>query len=297
MRVKTLAQAIAAIGLLGSGFAHAADDNQLERVTITGSNIKRISKEGALPVEVLKKEDIEKTGASTTVQLLESLTSTNDVISGTNSSSFAAGAATVGLRGMSSKYVLVLLNGRRLPNYAMFQGGSDAFVDLNSLPISMIDSVEILRDGASAIYGSDAVAGVINFKTKRNFQGTQISTRYGQTEDGDGMEQSAGVMGGIGDKAKDGYNLLWEFNAYHREPVSTASMSRSTRWTTAVMAARTRVPARCGGCGRISTTASSAIRCRVVPGRRWFRPVAVRFARATMPTWAASCRRVPAATV
>ncbi|MGY8626917.1 hypothetical protein B0T37_01130 [Chromobacterium violaceum] len=219
MRVKTLAQAIAAIGLLGSGFAHAADDNQLERVTITGSNIKRISKEGALPVEVLKKEDIEKTGASTTVQLLESLTSTNDVISGTNSSSFAAGAATVGLRGMSSKYVLVLLNGRRLPNYAMFQGGSDAFVDLNSLPISMIDSVEILRDGASAIYGSDAVAGVINFKTKRNFQGTQISTRYGQTEDGDGMEQSAGVMGGIGDKAKDGYNLLWEFNAYHREPV------------------------------------------------------------------------------
>ncbi|WP_440026132.1 TonB-dependent receptor [Chromobacterium amazonense] len=221
MKVKILAQAIAAIGLLGSGFAHAADDagNQLERVTITGSNIKRINKEGALPVEVLKKEDIEKTGASTTVQLLESLTSTNDILAGTNASSFAAGAASAGLRGMGAKYVLVLLNGRRLPNYAMPISGTDTFVDLNTLPISMIDSVEILRDGASAIYGSDAVAGVINFKTKRNYQGTQISTRYGQTEDGDGMEQSAGVMSGIGDKAKDGYNLIWEFNAYHREPV------------------------------------------------------------------------------
>ncbi|OBU87987.1 TonB-dependent receptor plug domain-containing protein [Chromobacterium subtsugae] len=221
MRIKILAQAIAAFGLMGGGFAHAADgsDSQLERVTITGSNIKRISKEGALPVEVLKREDIEKTGASTTVQLLDNLTSSGSVLSGTNSASFAAGAATAGLRGMSSKYVLVLINGRRLPNYAMFISGTDSFVDLNTIPLAMIDSVEILRDGASAIYGSDAVAGVINFKTKRNFQGVKATTRYGQTEDGDGMEQGAGLMGGIGDLSKDGQNFMWSFDAYHREPV------------------------------------------------------------------------------
>ncbi|MBX9299215.1 TonB-dependent receptor [Chromobacterium piscinae] len=219
MRVKTLAQAIAAIGLLGSGFAHAAEDSQLERVTITGSNIKRIASQGALPVEVLKKEDIAKTGASTVVQLLETLTAVNGVTSGTDSNSFVPGAAHAGLRGMNDKYTLVLLNGRRLATYAQLESGTDAFTDLNTLPLSVIESVEILRDGASAIYGSDAVAGVINFKTKRNYQGVDTYARYGQTQAGDGKEQAAGVSAGVGDLDKDGYNLMVSFDAYHREPV------------------------------------------------------------------------------
>ncbi|AXE35399.1 TonB-dependent receptor [Chromobacterium phragmitis] len=219
MRVKTLAQAIAAIGLMGSGFAHAADDNQLERVTITGSNIKRIGKEGALPVEVLKKDDIAKTGASTVAQLLDTLTSISSVTAGTDSNSFVPGAAHASMRGMNAKYTLVLLNGRRLATYAQLESGTDAFTDLNTLPLSVIESVEVLRDGASAIYGSDAVAGVINFKTKRNYQGVDTYARYGQTQAGDGAEQAAGVSAGIGDLDKDGYNFLVSFDAYHREPV------------------------------------------------------------------------------
>ncbi|UTH75819.1 TonB-dependent siderophore receptor [Chromobacterium sp. IIBBL 290-4] len=221
MRLTILAQAIATIGLLGSGIAHAADSaDQLERVTITGSNIKRsINKEGALPVEVLKKEDIAKTGASTVSQLLEGIASITGVTPGTSSTSFVPGASYASMRGMDAKYTLVLLNGRRLATYAQLEGGTDAFNDLNTLPLSVIESVEILRDGASAIYGSDAVAGVINFKTKRNYQGTDSYVRYGQTSAGDGSEQAMGVSAGIGDLDKDGYNALISFDAYHREPV------------------------------------------------------------------------------
>ncbi|WP_053074574.1 TonB-dependent siderophore receptor [Chromobacterium sp. LK1] len=219
MKLNNLACAAAAMGMALGAQARAEEAEVLERVTVTGSNIKRIGKEKALAVEVIKKEDIDKTGASTVIQLLDRLPAVGSLLAGTNSGSFAAGAATAGLRGMSSKYVLVLLNGRRLPNYAMFISGSDAFVDLNTLPLSVIESVEILRDGASAIYGSDAVAGVINFKTKRNYRGASASTRLGQNLDGDGNEQSLNLSGGFGDLDQDGQNLLLSFDVYHREPV------------------------------------------------------------------------------
>ncbi|UTH75818.1 TonB-dependent receptor [Chromobacterium sp. IIBBL 290-4] len=221
MKMKLLAQAIAAIGLLGSAVAHADDNggDQLERVTITGSNIKSINKEGATPVQIIKKEEIAKTGASTVAQLLDHLTAVSGVTAGTDANSFTPGAASAGLHGMDAKYTLILLNGRRLPTYAQLAGGTDSFTDLNTLPLSVIESVEILRDGASAIYGSDAVAGVINFKTKRNYQGLNSYARYGQTSAGDGMEQSAGISGGVGDLDKDGYNALFSLDTYHREPV------------------------------------------------------------------------------
>ncbi|MBN3005252.1 TonB-dependent receptor [Chromobacterium alkanivorans] len=218
MKRSYLACAAAASMALGAD-AWAEETVALERVTVTGSNIKRIGKEKALAVEVIKKEEIDKTGASTVIQLLDRLPSVGSLLAGTNSSSFAAGAATAGLRGMSSKYVLVLLNGRRLPNYAMFISGTDAFVDLNTLPLSAIESVEILRDGASAIYGSDAVAGVINFKTRRNYRGAEATLRGGGNLDGDGVEQALSLSGGFGDLERDGQNLLLSFDVYHREPV------------------------------------------------------------------------------
>ncbi len=224
LKKTNLAMALALIGFVPA-LAWSADTNasteQLERITVTGSNIKRINREGPTPVEVIKKADIEKSGASTVIQLLDRLPSVSGVLAGTNSGSFAAGAATAGLRGMSSKYVLILLNGRRITNYGMAISGTDTFVDLNSLPLSVIESVEILRDGASAIYGSDAVAGVINFKTKKNYQGFETSARYGQTADGDGMEQAVNISAGFGNLEEDGRNLLLSLDTYHRDPVFT----------------------------------------------------------------------------
>ncbi|WP_168209798.1 TonB-dependent receptor plug domain-containing protein [Chromobacterium paludis] len=229
MKVKILAQAIAAIGLLGSGFAHAADaaDNQLERVTVVGSNIKRINKEGPSRVEVIKRDEVEQTGAKTAAEALAAITTGSDVVLGEESNSFTAGAAQVGLRRMGSKNTLVLLNGRRIAAYG-FAAFDTSFVDLNSIPLSAIDEIQVLYDGASAIYGSDAVAGVVNFKTKQNFQGVRSNATYTQNFAGDGASTVAGVSAGFGDIRKDKQNLLLSLDVTHSEP-TYASKHEATR--------------------------------------------------------------------
>jgi len=199
MKKKFLASAIAAIFLAHNPLAFGADQttpspNSLERITITGSNISRINKEGPTAIEVNRREEIEKSGASTVLELLSKLPSVSVSLDGNNPLSFALGAASVGLRGLNAKYTLTLLNGRRLASYGFADGAENSFVDLNNLPLAAIESVEILRDGASAIYGSDAVAGVINFKTKRNYQGIEGTANLGTNEKGDGGTASASIV-------------------------------------------------------------------------------------------------------
>ncbi|PFH12235.1 iron complex outermembrane receptor protein [Collimonas sp. PA-H2] len=224
MKKTFLASAIAAIGLMHVPLAFGADQtttpsDSLERVTITGSNISRVNKEGPTAVEIIKRTDIEKSGASTVVELLSKLPSVSVELSGNDNNSFARGAASVGLRGLGAKYTLILLNGRRLANYGFANNAEDTFVDLNSLPLAAIESVEILRDGASAIYGSDAVAGVINFKTKRNYQGVEATANLGSNEKGDGGTAGASVTAGWGDLDKDGQNLLLTVDVFRRNPL------------------------------------------------------------------------------
>ena len=212
-----------AIALLTGGafiFAHAQEAapnvEKMERVVITGSNIARIDAEGPTAVEVIKRDAIEKTGASTVIELLSKLPSMTVSLDGNSSSSFAAGAASVSLRGLDAKYTLILLNGRRLANYGFADGAENSFVDLNSLPLGAIESVEILRDGASAIYGSDAVAGVINFKTRKNYQGVEAAANVGSNQKGDGGTYGATVTAGFGDLEKDGHNLLLTVDSFLR---------------------------------------------------------------------------------
>ncbi|AXI04302.1 TonB-dependent receptor [Aquirhabdus parva] len=196
-----------------------ADGDKIERVVVTGSNISRINKEGPTAVEIIKRSDIEKTGASTVVELLGKIPSVSVQLDGNDKASFAPGAASVGLRGLDPKYTLILLNGRRLANYGFADGAENSFVDLNNLPLAAIDSIEILRDGASAIYGSDAVAGVINFKTRRNYQGIEATTNLGANEKGDGRTADASVTAGWGDLDKDGKNLLVTLDAFNSSPL------------------------------------------------------------------------------
>ena len=110
------------------------------------------------------------------------------------------------LRGLGSATTLVLLNGRRLANYAF--SATDIGVDLHTIPLGAIDRVEILKDGASALYGSDAIAGVINFVTRSDFQGVELSAHAGTSEAGGGSRTRAVLSGGIGEAAKDGYNVF-----------------------------------------------------------------------------------------
>ena len=227
MKKTVLASTLAAIGLIHLPLAFGADQipspapDSLERITITGSNISRINKEGPTAVEIIKRDEIEKSGASTVLELLSKLPSVSIGLTGNSNTSFAQGAASVGLRGLDPKYTLILLNGRRLANYGFADGAENTFVDLNNLPLAAIESVEILRDGASAIYGSDAIAGVINFKTKRNYQGVETTANVGTNQKGDGTTESASVTAGWGSLEKDGQNLLLTVDVFHSDPLKS----------------------------------------------------------------------------
>ncbi len=219
---KTLVVALAMIGAAPFA-AHAADGSteKLERIEVVGSNIKKIQKEGPSPIQVIKRADIEKTGASTVAQLLQNLPSNSGSFSDQASGSqFAAGTSSVSIHGMGSDNTLVLLNGRRMANYGFAQGGSIGFVDLNTLPLGAVERVEVLKDGASAIYGSDAIGGVVNIITRKNYNGIEGSVRTGQASHGDGTEYSTSLTAGFGDLDTDKFNVLVALNTYDAKAIN-----------------------------------------------------------------------------
>jgi iron complex outermembrane recepter protein len=187
-------------------------------VVVTGSNIRRANTEGFNPVQVIGREELESSGKSTTADLLRSISAnTGNGSNETQNSGWSSGAAGIGLRGLSQKNTLVLLNGRRVANYGFPGGGlSDTFVNLNALPMVATQRLEVLKDGASAVYGSDAVAGVTNIITRQNFQGLEFGASYGVAGQG-GLETStAKLVVGHGDLETDGYNILLSLEAYTR---------------------------------------------------------------------------------
>src|SRR5436189_4223202 len=186
-----------------AGPAQAADI----RVDVTGSNIKRIEGEGALPVQTITRGDIEREGLQSAAEVVDRL-SANSSIGGLNMAgsegSTLTGFAAASLRGIGSARTLVLLNGRRLATTA-FSGTS---VDLNAIPLSAIDRIEVLTDGASAIYGTDAIAGVINFILRKDCRGAEGYAYYGDSEAGGGTTQRYSGTVGWGDLAKDKFNAF-----------------------------------------------------------------------------------------
>src|SRR5476649_2135334 len=183
---------------------------QMQAYEVTGSSIKRIDGATALPVLVLSLDDIQSTGVSNTEQLLQTVTSMESAGSGVVSGTGAGGGqngglstSTISLRGLGSNRTLVLINGRR----GAAAGGGSA-VDIASIPIAAIDHVEVLKDGASAVYGSDAVAGVVNFIMRKNLSGTDVSTTWGApTRKGGATEKKASVYTGFGDLNTNGYSV------------------------------------------------------------------------------------------
>lgn len=194
----------------------------LERVEITGSSIKRVDAEGPSPVDVVTRQQIERTGATTINELLRSIAAVDIFDQGelASNSPSGSGTATVRMRGLSETDVLVLLNGRRLPINALHDGsGAGAAVDLNMIPIGAIERIDILKDGASAIYGADAVAGVFNIITRKDYTGAEAYASYGISSRSDGKEWRAGVTAGFGSLAEDKYNLLLTLDRFKRDPI------------------------------------------------------------------------------
>jgi iron complex outermembrane receptor protein len=164
-----------------------------------------------LPVQVLTREDIARTGAATVEELLRHVsaaTSLNGLAAASAAGSITAGISAVSLRGLGSQRTLVLLNGRRLAPYGMGFVGDSVSVDVNSIPLAAVERVEILKDGASAVYGSDAIAGVVNFILRREHTGTQIEAEYGQSTQGGGSVKRVSGAYGFGRLDSDRYNVM-----------------------------------------------------------------------------------------
>jgi iron complex outermembrane receptor protein len=212
VKVKKLAQLIALIGVVSPAMAQQAAQ-PMQRVEITGSSIKRVASEGALPVQVITFDAIQKAGITSTEDLLrtisangtgaDNMTSGNNVF-GADADRVSGGASFASLRGLGPNATLVLLNGRRVGNH----GASGKAVDLNSIPLGAIQRVEILKDGASAIYGTDAIGGVVNFILKTDYTGAEVSASYNGTEAGGGMQRRYSLLGGMGNLAEQGWNVM-----------------------------------------------------------------------------------------
>ncbi len=212
MKLKKLAQVISLLCVASQVSAQTTDAQKLEKVEITGSSIKRVANEGSLPVQIISRQDIERAGIVSAEQLvsqlsangngMDNLASNADV--GAGASRGNNGISAANLRGQGSNATLVLLNGRRVA-MAGLNGG---VVDLNSIPMAAVERVEILKDGASAIYGTDAIGGVINFILRKDFTGVSVSAFTDVTEGGGGNISRVSAVGGFGDLAKNGFNVM-----------------------------------------------------------------------------------------
>jgi outer membrane receptor protein involved in Fe transport len=207
----TFALAVGATAVAGTGIAFAQDattpapaapaDQQatnLDRIEVTGSRIRRVDAENASPVVTIDRAAIEKTGKLTIGEIVQELpniagAATNPTVNNGG----GTGASTVDLRGLGSQRTLILVNGRRV----VHQGGTDGGADVNAIPASAVERIEVLTVGASSVYGSDAVAGVVNFIMRKDFEGMQASIDYGISDRQDGQRQGGSfTFGQVGEK-------------------------------------------------------------------------------------------------
>ncbi|MGH8085844.1 MAG: TonB-dependent receptor [Lysobacter sp.] len=206
--------ALAIGGLLSAGIANTAfaqaaepaatsadttaqDPKTMDTVTVTGSHIKRAQISGVGPVTVIDREAIQRSGAISVETLLQRLPAAAGFAGNQTNAYWASngyGTTQVNLRGLGINRTLVLLNGRRIVNGGT---GANSSVDLNIIPVALIERVEVLKDGASAIYGADAVAGVVNIITRKEFDGAEVSVSYGETFQQDGEEGSFDLTWGM----------------------------------------------------------------------------------------------------
>lgn len=206
--------------LAACGAVQAAE---AERVLITGSQIRRVDAEGALPVQVITAEEIVKTGKVTITEVLQTLSANgpNGMTDAASFQSFAYGASGISLRSLGPTATLVLINGRRIAPYAVPDSnpGRTSFVNVDAIPLSAVARIEVLKDGASAIYGSDAVAGVVNIILRNDYRGVELDVNASANRDGEFGSRWAGLTAGRGSLAEDGWNWLLSAELYHRNEV------------------------------------------------------------------------------
>ncbi len=208
IKLPVLASSMAVLMTAQPNISNAAEDT-IERIEVTGSRIKRKDVEGPSPVQTITRDDIEKTGLDNLQQIFERLPISGVgtfSTRGNSQDSTANGAAAISLRGFGADATLVLINGRRIAISAFAENIVNSFVDINSIPVAAIERIEILKDGASAVYGSDAVAGVVNIILRKDFTGTEVTARYGGSDAN--YEKSASMVWGIGTEKSNATLIL-----------------------------------------------------------------------------------------
>jgi iron complex outermembrane receptor protein len=203
-----------------------AQAGAMPRVEITGSAIRRVQSETALPVQVISRAEIEKAGVTTASELMARVSANSNGL--TDGASINVGGDQRGfnsanLRGIGTSSTLVLLNGRRMANFA--SPGDDTGVDLNNIPAAALERVEVLLDGASALYGTDAIGGVVNFITRKDFQGLELNAYGSKTDEGGAGKRTASLSVGKGDLERDGFNVFIVADYQKTNPLSTAQRS------------------------------------------------------------------------
>ncbi len=208
------------------------DQQPVQKVEITGSNIRRSDKELSSPVQVITADDLKKSGYTTVTQVLQNLTSNGQgSLSSSNPYSWAPGGAGIALHGLSVSATLVLIDGHRMAPYPLFDNNQRAFVDISNIPFDSIERIEVLKDGASAIYGSDAMAGVVNVILKKKFVGTTVSAEAGTATEGGGTTTHFTLSHGIGDLDADGYNAFISLEYRHQDQITDQQRSGDGMWT------------------------------------------------------------------
>jgi iron complex outermembrane receptor protein len=180
------------MGICAGGTSTLGQEAELEQVFVTGSRIARPDFDSASPIVSVTQELFQRTGSSTVETAINTLPQFVPGFTSTSNNPGNNGQANVQLRGLGSTSTLVLIDGKRL-----IPANGTGVVDLNIIPGSLIDSVEIITGGASAVYGSDAVAGVVNFRLKKEFDGVELDAQWGQTDRGDGSDYGGGLTAGL----------------------------------------------------------------------------------------------------
>jgi iron complex outermembrane receptor protein len=211
MRKKLSTALVLALGtgVLGVTSAQAQQATRVEKIEVTGSNIKRVDAETAAPIQIISREEIENSGKLTVGEYLQTLTvDSQGSVPPSFGNGFAPGSVGISLRGLGASSTLVLLNGRRIAPYGLADDGQKVFTDLSTIPMNAVERIEILKDGASAIYGSDAIAGVVNVILRKDYRGVTGQASFGTSRYSDADQQKASLLVGFGDLNKDRYNAF-----------------------------------------------------------------------------------------
>lgn len=209
----------------------ATGPEQLQEVVVTGSLIKRTDTETPSPVQILSAEDLKNTGYTSVADVLRNLAANGQgTLNQAFGQAFASGGSGIALRGLTVGDTLTLIDSERMVAYPLSDDGERSFVDTSAIPFETIEGVEVLKDGASALYGADAIAGVVNIKLKRTYEGAEVTADGGATQHNDGWTWHAAGILGWGDLASDGYNMYVSLEWRRQEMI--LGSKRSAPWAT-----------------------------------------------------------------